>query len=51
MAYVKKGKGLDLGAEPPRVNICWVPPPPGIIDSNSLLFEDPANIGRFESRY
>ena len=27
-----KGKGLDLGAKPPRKNICWVPlspaPPP-----------------------
>ena len=21
-----KGKGLDLGAKPPRKNICWVPP-------------------------
>ena len=28
--FVKKGKGkgLDLGAEPPRINICWVSPPP-----------------------
>ena len=25
---ILKGKGLDLGAEPPRINICWVPPPP-----------------------
>ena len=24
----QKGKGLDCGAEPPRINICWVPPPP-----------------------
>ena len=31
MAY-KKGKGLDLGAEPPRINICWVPPPGFQID-------------------
>ena len=22
-----KGKGLDLGAVPPRINICWVPAP------------------------
>ena len=27
---ILKGKGLDLGAEPPRINICWVPPPPTI---------------------
>ena len=26
MVY-KKGKGLDLGAEPPRKDICWVPSP------------------------
>ena len=25
---IEKGKGLDLGAEPPRIKICWVPPPP-----------------------
>ena len=24
----KNGKGLDLVAEPPRINICWVSPPP-----------------------
>ena len=23
---ISKGKGLDLGAEPPRIRICWVPP-------------------------
>ena len=23
-----KGKGLDLGAAPPRLNICLLPPPP-----------------------
>ena len=23
-----KGKGLDLGAEPPGINICWATPPP-----------------------
>ena len=28
MVY-NKGKGLDPGAEPPRKNICWVPPSPG----------------------
>ena len=30
--YIKKDKGLDLGAEPPRIKLCWVPPhppPPG----------------------
>ena len=30
--YVKNGilksKGLDLGAEPPQLQLCWVPPPP-----------------------
>ena len=30
--YVKNGilksKGLDLGAEPPHLQLCWVPPPP-----------------------
>ena len=26
-----KGKGLDLGAEPPCINICWVPPPPPLL--------------------
>ena len=26
-----KGKGLDLGTEPPCINLCWVPLPPGII--------------------
>ena len=25
---IYKGKGLDLGTRPPRINICWVPPPP-----------------------
>ena len=23
---IQKGKGLDLGVEPPQVKICWVPP-------------------------
>ena len=23
---IRKGKGLDLGVEPPRIKICWVPP-------------------------
>ena len=23
---IQKGKGLDLGAAPPRIKICWVPP-------------------------
>ena len=27
--YIKKGKGLDLGAEPPRIKLWWVPPPGG----------------------
>ena len=27
---IKKGRRLDLGAEPPRTKLCWVPPhPPG----------------------
>ena len=26
--YIKKDKGLDLGAEPPRIKLCWVPPHP-----------------------
>ena len=25
----KRGKGLDLGAEPPRIKLCWVPRPSG----------------------
>ena len=25
---IYKGTGLHLGAEPPPINICWVPPPP-----------------------
>ena len=24
---IQKGKGLDLGAEPPREKLCWVPSP------------------------
>ena len=23
---VEKGKGLDLGAKPPRIKLCWVTP-------------------------
>ena len=26
--YIKKDKGLDLGAEPPRIKLCCVPPHP-----------------------
>ena len=26
---IKRGKGLDLGAEPPRIKLCWVPRPSG----------------------
>ena len=30
MPFSKLGRGLDLGAEPPRIKIGWVTPPPGI---------------------
>ena len=26
--YIAGGKGLDLGAEPPRIKVCWLPPFP-----------------------
>ena len=27
---IQKGKGLDLGAEPPRIKLSSPPPPPGV---------------------
>ena len=35
------GKGLDLGAESPRIKLCWVPPRPSSLYSVRLAsFED-----------
>ena len=31
---ILKGKGLDIGSEPPRIKICSVPPPPPGMNDN-----------------
>ena len=36
LVYIRV-KGLHLGAEPPRTNICWVPaPPPGLFQASGM---------------
>ena len=44
----KKGKGLDLGAKPLPIKICWVPPPPpqqlAVFQTNAQL-DSPVNLG------
>ena len=37
--YIKKDKGLDLGAEPPRIKLCWVPPTPPPPGRGLTLFQ------------
>ena len=45
-----KGKGLDLGAEPPHLKLCWVPPPSlyyekeNFYSAHAYAFAGPASI-------